>query len=333
MNDPLRDPFDERPAREPTRVMRVAGVTVAFSSASRALLDLAETAFGNVPARTVALPFCRVRLVLTADASRLRGREPPLPRASACDGVINACVDAANYVIVNPARRAALVAISPSMLRFHYHARYELLEFAVLELLARSQEMLSLHAACLGAKRRCVLLLGDSGAGKSTACTFGLLEGLEFVAEDSVMVDPRKMTAIGVPAYLHVDAGTLELVKATKLGAQIRKSRKIRRRSGAQKFEFDARGRGLRLATVPLRIVAVVALSSQPAGARPALRALTRGALLRLMKSSQPYASGRPEWARFCEKVTRLPGYELRRGRTARDAVKALRPLLKASAK
>jgi hypothetical protein len=330
MSDARRDPFDERPAREPTRVYRVAGVAVAFSSASQALLDLAETAFGKVSARTTAPAFCRVRLVLTENATPLRGREPPEPQASSCDGVINARVDAANYVIVNPARRAALVAISSSMLRFRYHARYELLEFAVLELLARSREMLSLHAACLGSKRRCVLLLGDSGAGKSTACAFGLAEGLEFVAEDSVMIDPRKMTAIGVPAFLHVDAGTLRLMKGTKLAAQIRKSPEIRRRSGAQKFEFDPRGRGLSLAAAPLRIVAVVALSSQPTGARPALHALTSGALRRLLKSSQPYASGRPEWAQFCKNLLRLPAYGLRRGREARDTVKALRQLLKA---
>src|SRR6187401_1097705 len=190
----------------------------------------------------------------------MSGDAPPVPRTSSCDGVISAVVDAANYVIVNPDRRNACVALSNSMLQFRYHARYELLEFAVLELLARSRRMLSLHAACLGAGNRCVMLLGDSGAGKSTACAAALVAGLAFVAEDSVMVDPRAMAAMGVPSFLHVNDSTAQLMRNTTLGAAIAGAPVIRRRSGATKLEFDVRGRGLDLATMPMKIAAWVVL-------------------------------------------------------------------------
>jgi hypothetical protein len=68
------------------------------------------------------------------------------------------------------------------MLRFPYHARYELIEFAVFTLAARAQGLVPLHAACVGEEGRGLLLMGESGAGKSTAslhwrCGTGLCVG------------------------------------------------------------------------------------------------------------------------------------------------------------
>lgn len=330
MKDPMRDPFQEKPARGAIRIFQVAGTAVAFESRSRELLGLAETAFARMGTRlkTTAPAALRVRLVLSAEAAPIRGREPPEARASSCDGVIFASVDAANYALVHPDRSAALVSISPAMLRFRYHARYELIEFAVLQLIARRLGLLSLHAACLGTSGRCVLLLGDSGAGKSTACAFGLLDGLEFVAEDSVMVSPGELTASGVPAFLHLQTSAARLMRTTRMGPQLDAAPVIRRRSGVRKIELDTRGRGYRLASAPLRIVAVVALSGNPARKGSGLRALSAGTTRHLLNSSQPYAAGMPQWPRFLANMRNVPGYELRRGKHPLDTVLALRELL-----
>lgn len=329
MTDPLRDPFDERPDREPVRIHRVAGAFVAFSSSDAALFALVDEAFGRIlpTASRFARPRFHVRLVPTEDAGALPGDAPPVPRVSSCEGVITATVDAANYVIVNPDRRSARVAISPAMLRFRYHARYELLEFAVFELLARSRGMLSLHAACVGNGRSCVMLLGDSGAGKSTACAAALVAGLQFVAEDSVMIDPRAMTAVGVPSFLHVNDATSRLLRETSIGTPIAGAPRIRRRSGAEKIEFDVRGRGLELSTAPTKIVAWVVLSAK-GGPKPEMRTVAPAVLRRLLADTQPYASGRPAWRQFLARAARVPAFELSRGDVPAEMIELLRTSL-----
>ena len=95
------------------------------------------------------------------------------------------------------------------MLRFPYHTRYELIEFAVFTLAARTQRLASLHAACIGQRGRAVLLIGPSGSGKSTIALHGLLEGLEILSEDSAFISPGTMLATGISNFIHVRASAL----------------------------------------------------------------------------------------------------------------------------
>jgi len=329
MKDPARDPFGEHDPGGKKRILYVAGSWISFESETPALLDLAGYAYGGVEpaARAPARTALRVRLVSTADASPLRGRQPPEPRASAFEGLIHCAVDAANFVLVDPERRAARVAISPAMLRFRYHARYELLEFAVSELLARVRGAVPLHAACVGTRRSCVLLLGDSGAGKTTACASALLGGLHHVAEDSVIVGPR-MVASGVPSFLHLTDAAARRVRGTELDAALASSEVIRRRSGVHKREIDTRGRGLRLASGPLPIVAVVVLSARHRRNGELLRPLARTTLARTLRAGQPYASGKPQWRAILSRLLRVPAFTLFRGNEPADSAQSLRGLL-----
>ena len=98
------------------------------------------------------------------------------------------------------------------MLRFPYHTRYELIEFAVFTLASRVQGLVPLHGACVGRAGSGVLLLGPSGAGKSTVTLQCLIEGLGFLAEDSVFVVPDTLLATGVSNFLHVRADSLRWI-------------------------------------------------------------------------------------------------------------------------
>jgi energy-coupling factor transporter ATP-binding protein EcfA2 len=214
------------------------------------------------------------------------------------------------------------------MLRFPYHTRYELIEFAVFTLAARSQGLASLHAACVGSAGRGLLLMGPTGSGKSTLTLQCMLQGFEIMSEDSVFVAPEKMHAIGVPNFLHVQSESLRWLERTQDAAAIRKSPIIRRRSGIPKFELDLRRTRYRLARAPLKISAFVFLSPQPAGRRPLLRALSKSELMRKMATHQAYAAHQPEWERFSKHASQVAGYELRRGQHPLEAVQPLRSLL-----
>jgi hypothetical protein len=95
-----------------------------------------------------------------------------------------------------------------------------------------------------------------------------------------------------------------------------------------EKFEVDLRRSPYRLARAPLRIGSVVFISPESAGKRPLLTPLRNAALTEQLAASQQYAAHQPGWSTFRRQVSRLPGFELRRGRHPLEAVEALRELL-----
>jgi hypothetical protein len=185
------------------------------------------------------------------------------------------------------------------MLRFPYHTRSELIEFAVYTLAARTQGLAALHAACVGKGGRGVLLMGASGAGKSTVALHCLLRGLDFLSEDAVFVQSSTMLATGAPNFMHVRSDSLRWLGRSRAATAIRRSPVIRRRSGVRKFELDLRRGGFRLARAPLKLEAIVFLSARTAGKGPLLRPLERADMLARLELAQAYAAGQPEWPAF----------------------------------
>jgi hypothetical protein len=243
------------------------------------------------------------------------------------NGWLGAASKGSDLVALSPRERTALVAVSPRTLKSAYHARYELIEFAVFTLAARCQRLASLHAACMGLAGRGALLMGASGTGKSTLTMLGLTQGFDFLAEDSVFVEPARLLATGAANYLHVRADTLKWLAPSDRAA-VRQSPVIRRRSGIRKFELDLRGGQYRLAAAPLKIATVVFLSSRSGKPGALLQPLSRQALLSRLTAEQAYAANQPNWRAFSGKLARLPAYELRRGAHPAEGLDALRTAL-----
>ena len=318
------------------RRLSLLGARFLFESGDPGLLRLVDHAYRALPPHRArsAGPALRVQLRLCERAtahtqSGMRTREPPpLRTLSGPAGLLCGVMDQANFVLLSPRERAALVSVSRELLSQRYHARYELLEFAVFTLAARALGLVPLHAACVGRGGRGVLLIGDSGAGKSTLSLHCALQGTDFLAEDAVFVEPRTLLATGIPNFVHVRQDSLPLIENAAVAARISRSPVIHRRSGAAKYEVDLRRLGCPLARAPLRIAGVVFLSGRPAGAVATLSPLSSRRMLARLASSQPYASGRPEWRSFRRQLAGINGYELRRGRHPSESGVALRHLL-----
>jgi len=328
--DSYADPFDERTPRLREH-LQLLGARFQFESNSRQLLHLVDSAYASLPRHRLSdvVPRLRVRLQLMSDGpwrSRRRVEPPPVAMISGA-GFLGGATQGSNFVVMSPQERSALIGISPQMLRFPYHTRYELIEFAVFTLAQRVQRLASLHAACVGRGGRGVLMMGPSGAGKSTVALQCLLQGLDFLSEDAVFVEPDSLRATGIANFLHVPANSLRWIEPEKAAA-IRRSPVISRRSGVKKFELDLRGGDYRLAASPLQICAVVFLSSQSAGTLPLLRPLSKSMLLTRLAEEQAYAANQPEWPIFKRRISRLDAFELRRGTHPIEAVDALRALL-----
>ena len=214
--------------------------------------------------------------------------QPPALQPLAAGGIVGGALGGSSFVGVSAAQRSGLVVVAPALLRFPYHVRYELIEFAVYCLAARAQRLVPLHAACVAGHRGAALLLGASGAGKSTIMLHSLLSGLEFLAEDSVLVRPRGLLATGVANYLHLRADSLHFVRGTPLARAIRAAGLIQRRSGVRKYELDLRRRDFRLVRAPVRLRALVFLSARPARGGRLLRALPAARWRRGCGASSP---------------------------------------------
>jgi hypothetical protein len=322
------DPFEERSVGM-DRDIHVLGARVRFESNSEHLLRLVDSAYAGLPRHQLSRvePQLRVRLVLTSPERRRAGVEPAPLQMMSGGGLLAGAAESSSFVVVSPHERGALVVVTPRMLRFPYHTRYELIEFAVFTLAARVQRLVALHGACVGRAGRGVLLLGPSGAGKSTVTLQCLLEGLEILSEDSVFVTPDTLLATGVGNFLHVRADSLRWI-AQRHVAKIRKSPIIRRRSGVRKYEIDLRRGAYPLVERPLTIGAVVFLSAQPAVAQTLLKRLLPKQALPMLIREQGYAANQPPWPLFTRTVTRVPFFELRRGRHPSESVAALRGLI-----
>jgi len=330
--DLLADPFGERSASMVRRDLQLLGARFRFESNSRRLLRLVDAAFAGLPRHRLSSSIPRLRVKLVVGSGRQpqpRGRREPPPLDMLCGaGLLGGATDRSDFVVLSPQERSALVVLSSPMMRFPYHARYELIEFAVFTLAARAQRLVSLHAACVGRGGRGLLLMGPSGAGKSTLALLSLLHGFELVSEDSVFVTRDTLLATGAANFLHVGADSLRWVERSRDVAAIRASPVIRRRSGVRKFEVDLRQGTYRLAASPLEIGAIVFLSAEKAGRGPLLRPLAKSSMGARLAQEQAYAANQPQWPAFRKRIARVEAFELRRGAHPLEAVDMLRSLV-----
>ncbi|MFC5436133.1 serine kinase [Rhodanobacter umsongensis] len=331
VRDASADPFGERSGQQLCVHRQILGARFRFESTSEALMQLVETAYAGLPPQQLPMagPEFRIDLRLLPRQSRADHAEPPPVQAQSGAGLLSGVMDASNYVVLSPAQRRGLVVASQDMLSRPYHLRYELIEFAVFTLAARGIGLVPLHGACVGRQGRGILLLGASGSGKSTLALHCLLQGLDFLAEDAVFVQPESLLATGVANYLHVQGDVLRLVEDGPARHWIGGSPVIRRRSGVDKFEADLRAGHGRLAKAPLELVGAVFVCSQPAE-DPAilLSPVSAGDIAARLHVDQPYAATQPGWHRFGQRLTHIGVHELRRGRHPRDSVNALLSLL-----
>lgn len=328
--DLLADPFGERASNVLHEEVQLLGGRFRFETETPALLRLVQSAYAGLPRRRLSAtaPRFRIKLVLgSGERPRTRAEPPPMTMLSGA-GLLCGTNDWSSFVVVSPQERVALVVVSPAMLQFAYHTRYELIEFAVFTLASRAQGLVPLHAACVGRNGRGLLLIGPSGSGKSTVALHCLLQGFDFVSEDSVFVTPDKLLASGVANFLHIRRDSLRFLTEAAHAARIRKSPVIRRRSGVRKFEVDLRRPGYRLAAAPLNITAVIFTSIENAGDGPLLRPLRNAELLAQLHVTQPYAANNAGWKAFTKNLAGVNAFELRRGRHPLDAVRTLRELV-----
>lgn len=333
MNDlpsSLTDPYGERRELPLRRQLHLLGLPVEFRADDARLLALVDAAYLGLPgsARPAdAAPDAVIELrLLPGEAATAPADAPPVPQMLGGAGLIGASVADGSLALVCTATRSGLVCLSPTMLGFPYHARYELLEFVVFTLASRLGRLVPLHAGSVSLAGRAALLVGESGAGKSTLSLLAMRAGLEFLTEDGAFVAPDGRV-LGVPNFLHLRFDALRFLE-DDWRQRAATSPVIRRRSGVEKYELDLRGDWARLAATPPQLAQLVFVTPRPADGGPLLRPLPADELLPRLRRSQPYAAHQPSWAGFEALLPGLQGWELRRSAHPQEAAFALHELL-----
>jgi hypothetical protein len=330
MNTSPDDPFGEHARPRLRARLSVLGGDFAVTSTDAQLLQLAIDAFGRSTKHRFdgSAPRFKIHLVLADHRGTwARRATPPQPVFSSGAELLCATVDAGNFAIIDARMSRALVSISRAMLRRPYYARYELIELAFLTLASRVQSLVPLHAACVGVKDRCVLLMGASGSGKSTLTLHAFAKGIQLLSEDSAFVSVDSLRVTGVPNFLYINRNARLWLPPGDLRRAIESSPIIRRRSGTRKYEVDVSHLDGPIARRPLRLAGTVFLSPRPAGCGQELKLLEARRCLSRLRREQPYASSQPGWRRFERRVIEVPAFELRRTHPD-NAVRQLRTLL-----
>src|SRR5258708_4854009 len=140
----LSDPFGERSPTLARKPLLLLGGRFRFDSNSPELLRLVDSAYAGLPRHRLSseAPELRVSLLLTsppkvtsppkarksAGSQHALNRPEPPPLAMLHGaGLLGGATVSSNVVVLSPREGAALVVVSPQMLRFPYHTRYELI--------------------------------------------------------------------------------------------------------------------------------------------------------------------------------------------------------------
>lgn len=300
-----------------------------FETESPELHRLVEWAYARLPQHRSGVRAPRFVIKLRLDETRERrgnGKAPPVEMLSG-GGLLAGVTPGSAFAVMAPDCRSAIINVSRRALRSPHHIRYELIEFAVFTLASRALGLVPLHAGCIGARGRGLLLVGDSGTGKSTLTLQCALAGLDLLSEDSVLVAPRTLEATGVPNFAHLCRDGLRFLPPT-VAAKLRGSPVIRRRSGAVKLEIDLRDSPFRRAQPPLRLTNAIFLSTCPAPDGALLVALSSREAASRLRATQPYGAGQPGWETFSRRMTARPAFELLRATHPVQAAQALKRLL-----
>lgn len=331
MTDQNHDPFGEKSIRPFRRRVNVLGANCECTSNDARLIEILDQAFSELPRHELGSPpvDLNIALVLVGSASSSpAGWQQPHYQSGA--GLIVATVDAGNFAAISVSQRSSLICVTSDMLlSYPYEVRYELVEFALLTLASRVQDLVPLHAASIGINGYGLLLNGPSGSGKSLLSLACTLRGFDFLAEDAVFVSAEKGVATACPGFLHLHEGSLAHVSSSGVAHIIRSSPVIQRQGGARKYEVDLRRSGFSLADRPLRIVVLVMLSNPGDAAESLLARVSVGELMEELERDQGYAAQLRSWQAFRTMIAELPAYRLAYRPDPDAAANAFRELIR----
>jgi hypothetical protein len=175
------------------------GFPLEIATNSQPVLDAAARAWDSYPEIFSVQPL-HLRVAVAADGSA------DVPRVPLCRGQQHLFVmisDADNFAVGDYTSQFAFCRLAPGALADPDFLRFHFLEGLVYSMLAQSY-LTMIHAACVSAGGRGVLLCGQSGSGKSSLAFACASRGWDYVADDAsaLVRGDRTRTVLGRPLHI-----------------------------------------------------------------------------------------------------------------------------------
>jgi hypothetical protein len=193
------DPLQASVALPFHHVLFPSGFPVQIKSNDSAVIRAAELSWGAFDQRFRETPI-EVRFIISDVPSR---RRPPFPVFRAQSNLLMLVADAHNFACCDLAAGFGFACLTKAAITHRDYLRHQFLE-AMVYVLLDTQYLVAIHAACVGIHGRGVLLVGDSGAGKSSLAYACIRRGWTYVSDDAVSIVLHKAnrTVVGNPQTL-----------------------------------------------------------------------------------------------------------------------------------
>jgi hypothetical protein len=156
------------------------GFAVQIKSNEPAVLRLAEQSWGSYQQRFRETPI-EIRFLVSEYLVR---RRPLAPAFRAQANLLTMVADAHNFACCDLAAGFGFACLSKGTVLNRAYVRYHFLEAMVYTLL-NTRHLVAVHAACVIKNGHGVLLVGDSGAGKSSLAYACMRRGWTYVSDDA----------------------------------------------------------------------------------------------------------------------------------------------------
>jgi hypothetical protein len=198
------------------------GFPALIKSNNEAVLEAAEVSWSGFRQR-FDLPPLEVRFVIADSGS---SRRPPVPVFRAQSNLLTLVADARNFGCCDLAAGFGFAYLTKAAALNKNYLRYYFLD-AIVYTLLDTQHLVAIHAACIEANGRGVLLVGDSGAGKSSLSYACIRRGWTYISDDSVSLVLHKSgrTVLGNPQTIRFRPSARSLFPELKGRKELRNNK------------------------------------------------------------------------------------------------------------
>lgn len=195
------------------------GFPVQIKSNEPAIIRAAEQSWAAFPPRFRETPL-QIRLLVSGPRAT---RRPPLPVLSAQANLLAIVADSRNFACCDLSSGFGFASLSKAALVHRDYLRHHFLESMVYSLLD-AQHLVKVPAACVARNGCGVLLMGGSGAGKSSLAYACARRGWTYISDDGASLVRRRpgRQVLGNPQTFHFQPGVTALFPGLRGRAKLR---------------------------------------------------------------------------------------------------------------
>ena len=195
------------------------GFPLQVKANDQSVLRLAEQSWGGFPERYRDTPI-ELRVVISDVTSR---RRAPVPMFRAQANLLTIVADSHNHAACDLATGVGFACLTRGTVAHRTFARYHFLDAMVYSMLD-TQHLLAIHAACVAKDGHGVLLVGASGAGKSSLAYACMRRGWTYISDDASSLLRRRTgrVVVGNPQTIRFRPTASELFPELRGEAKLR---------------------------------------------------------------------------------------------------------------